>query len=184
MANLIIFSGCLAAGKSTISKMLGETFGYVTLNKDEYKEIACDIFSYSNREENKKLSKCAMDNMIHSFAQMAKVGTDVILEANFRSEEVCDIADIASNNGYNVCLIFLVGDYSLLYDRFLKRLENRHRAHMSIGLQEDYDMFIEYNESLRNQDLVYDRHEIDITNLKIDEVLSECVSILRSEGMI
>ena len=40
MANLIIFSGSLAAGKSTISKLLGETFNYIVLNKDEYKIVS------------------------------------------------------------------------------------------------------------------------------------------------
>ena len=105
MNRLIIISGDLAAGKSTLANRLGEYLSFVVLNKDPLKEIECDVFGYSSREENKLLSVAAMKNMIHFFSRLAKVGTDTILEANFRSEEVCDIADIASEYNYNVVSI-------------------------------------------------------------------------------
>lgn len=184
MANLILISGSLAAGKSTLAKSLGEHLSYVVINKDELKEIACDIFSYSNREENLKLSKVSMEYMIHFFERIAKAGQDVILEANFRTEEVCRIADIASENDYRVCLIILTGNDELLYERFLGRVPTRHKAHLSIGLQESFDRFKEYNEMLRNQDLVYEPHLLDISSLNPEDVLSYSLMILREENMI
>ena len=184
MNRLIIISGDLASGKSTLAKRLGEYLSFVVLNKDELKEIECDVFDYSTREENKLLSKAAMSNMIHMFSRLAKAGVDTILEANFRSEEVCEIADIASEYDYKVFLFELTGDQVLLYERFLERMENRHKAHMSIGLQYDFELFKEYNQNLRNQDLVYEPHVIDITDLNEDTVFDVALGQLEEENVI
>lgn len=184
MNNLILISGSLAVGKSTLAKSLGEQLSYIVINKDELKEIACDIFDYTNREENLKLSKASMKYMIHFFERCAKAGKDVILEANFRTEEVCDIADIAEENDYRVCLILLTGDDELLYERFLSRVPGRHKAHLSIGLQSSFEKYKEYNEMLANQDLVYEPHIIDITSLNPEDVLSTTLMILKEEDMI
>lgn len=184
MKNLIIISGDLASGKSTLSKKLGERLSYIVLNKDPLKEIACDVFDYSSREENKKLSKCAMDNMVYMFKKTAEAGYNIILEANFRSEDICNIAEIVEEYDYNVVLLFLKADSNVSYERFLSRLENRHKAHISIGLQYDFNMFVEYNEMLRNQDLVYEQHTIDTTYIDEDMVLEETMNILMEEEII
>ena len=72
MNKLIIISGDLAAGKSTLAKRLGDYLSFVVLNKDELKEIENDVFDYQTREDNKKLSLAAMSNMIHFFTRLAK----------------------------------------------------------------------------------------------------------------
>ena len=48
MNKLIIISGDLASGKSTLSKSLGDYLSYVVINKDELKEIECDVFDCLN----------------------------------------------------------------------------------------------------------------------------------------
>lgn len=183
MNNLILIAGDLAAGKSTLAYSLGNVLSYVVLTKDELKEIECDVFSYANREENKKLSRAAFKNMLYFFKQSSEAGVDLILDSNFRSEEVCDIADIAYEHGYNVVLLYLTADYEVLYERFLDRVATRHRAHLSIGLQDNYQKFIDYIDYLRNQDLVFERNTIDITNLDKDAVLSEVVSLLKEHDI-
>ena len=184
MNRLIIISGDLAAGKSTLANRLGEYLSFVVLNKDPLKEIECDVFGYSSREENKLLSVAAMKNMIHVFSRLAKVGTDTILEANFRSEEVCDIADIASEYNYNVVSIILRGNQTVLYQRFLERMETRHKAHISIGLQNDYNRFVEYNQYLRNQDLVFEPFIVDTTTLGEDATFEKVIKFLSQEKFI
>lgn len=184
MNKLIIISGDLAAGKSTLAKRLGDYLSFVVINKDELKEIECDVFDYQTREDNKKLSLASMKNMVHFFSRLAKVGVDTILEANFRSEEVCEIADIASEYDYSVISIVLRGDQNILYRRFLERMQNRHKAHMSIGLQNDFRKFIEYNDYLRNQDLVYDSHIIDVTNLNEDRLFETTLKTINEEKFI
>ena len=63
-------------------------------------------------------------------------------------------------------------------------MENRHKAHISIGLQNDFNKFEEYNEYLRNQDLVYEPHIIDITNMSEDRVFEQVVRLLSEEKFI
>lgn len=184
MNKLILITGNLASGKSTLAKSLGDYLGCVVINKDELKEIECDVFDYQTREENKLLSLAAMKNMIHFFSRVALTGADIILEANFRTDEICEIADIASENNYQVILFELLGDYDLLYERFLERMKNRHKAHISIGLQNDFDKFVEYNEDLLNQDLVFPPHIIDMTDLNAKQVFEEVVQILANYKMI
>ena len=70
--------------------------------EDDMKEIACDYIGFSNREENRKISAASVAEMIYCFNQLALVDNDLILEANFRKEEIDQILSIAEENGYVV----------------------------------------------------------------------------------
>ena len=181
MRNLIIITGDLAAGKSTLANSLSIELQIPCLVKDTLKEIACDAIGYETREENRELSIAAVDSMIYFFNQVAKVGGDLILEANFRCDEIARIRDIAEENEYNVLLLSLVGDINLLYQRFLDRLSNRHIAHKSLHLDYSLEAFSDYIEELRNQDTIYPNHQIDMTYLDEDEVVDAALATIRSE---
>lgn len=181
MRNLIIITGDLAAGKSTLANSLSMELGIPCLIKDSLKEIACDVIGYETREENRELSIVATDSMIYVFGQDAKVGADLILEANFRSEELSLIKEIAEENGYQVLLLLLTGDVNLLYQRFLDRMATRHIAHQSLHLDNSLDSFISYIETLRSQDLIFPAHQIDMTELDEDEVVDVALDLVHSE---
>lgn len=181
MRNLIIISGDLASGKSTLASALSKELNIPYLTKDSLKEIACDAIGYSNREENRNLSIAATDSMIYFFNQVAIVGGGLILEANFRNNEITKIKEIAEQNGYNVVLIMLFGDVNLLYQRFLDRLPERHIAHKSLHLDKSFDDFANYIAMIRNEDLLYEPHYIDMSELDEDEVLDKALEILREE---
>ena len=181
MKNLIIITGDLAAGKSTLANSLSEALQIPCLIKDTLKEIAYDAIGYETREENRELSISAMNSMIYFFNQVAKVGGDLILEANFRSEELEDIQDIAMENNYQVLLLSLIGDVNLLYQRFLDRLSTRHIAHKSLHLDYSLESFISYIEMLRNQDTIFPNHQIDMSDLDEDEVVDTALNIVHSE---
>ena len=181
MRNLILITGDLAAGKSTLANSLSVELNIPCLIKDSLKEIACDAIGYETREENRALSIAAMDSMIYFFQQSAKVGNDLILEANFRSEEIKAIKDIADERGYNVVLITLTGDTNLLYQRFLDRLANRHIAHRSLNLDYSIERFANYLQEIRNEDMIYPSHTIDMSDLDEEEVVEEALSIIHSE---
>ena len=181
MRNLIIITGDLAAGKSTLANSLSAELQIPCLIKDSLKEIACDAIGYATREENRELSIAAVNSMIYVFNQTAKVGEDIILEANFRNDEIKEIQEIAEDNDYQVLLISLVGDINLLYQRFLDRLPSRHIAHKSLHLDYSLELFVDYIEELRNQDTIFPSHTIDMTNLDEDEVVDEALNIIHSE---
>ena len=110
MQRLIIITGDLAAGKSTLASALSEVLGIPYIIKDTLKEIACDIIGYQTRQENRQLSITATQDMIYFFKQCALVGNDLILEANFRTDELTEIKRIAEEYNYNAVLLVLTGD--------------------------------------------------------------------------
>ena len=181
MANLIVISGDLAAGKSTLAASLSEELNLVHLTKDSLKEIACDAIGYTTREENRQLSVAATDSMIYFFNQCALVGQSLILEANFRQDEMMKIKEIADNYNYQVLLIVLTGDINLLYQRFLDRMVNRHIAHRSLNLDYSIERFANYINEIRNQDLIYPPYTIDMSDLDEEEVTEKALSIIHQE---
>ena len=181
MQRLIVITGDLAAGKSTLALALSEHYQIPFVTKDSLKEIACDVIGYASREENRELSIVATSDMIYFFKQCALVKQDLILEANFRTDELKELESIADEYGYQVVLLVLTGDIPLLYQRFLDRLPGRHIAHRSIHLEQSYEKFAEYINSLRNQDFVFTPNYLDMSNLDEDEVTEEAIQILEDE---
>ena len=181
MRNLIIITGDLAAGKSTLANSLSMELGIPCLIKDTLKEIACDAIGYETREENRELSIAAVNSMIYVFSQTAKVGGDLILEANFRANELEEIKEIADEYEYRVALIMMTGDIPLLYQRFLDRLPTRHRAHRSLNLDYSLERFTDYINEIRNQDLAFPSHRLDMSDLDEDEVTEKALDIIYDE---
>ena len=179
MNKLIIINGDLAAGKSTLAASLSEELRIPYVIKDTLKEIACDEIGYASREENRRLSKTATSAMIYFFKQCAVVGNDLILEANFRHQELADLELIAEQYSYQVLLIVLTGDIELLYQRFLDRLPSRHIAHRSLNLETSLERFADYIEELRDEDMVFTPHYIDMSDLDEDEVVDAALSIVK-----
>ena len=181
MQRLIVITGDLAAGKSTLAMTLSARYQIPFITKDALKEIACDIIGYSSREENRELSIVATGDMIYFFKQCALANQDLILEANFRTEELNELKSVAEQYHYRVVLLVLTGDIPLLYQRFLDRLPGRHIAHRSIHLEESYEKFANYIISLREQDLVFTPNYLDMSNLDEDEVVEEALQIIEDE---
>lgn len=145
MKKLIIIKGDLASGKTTFSKILSKKYGISVFNKDILKEILGDEIGYSNREENLKLSRAAVEIMIHNLKEFIKLEKPIILESNFHKNELDKIFSIAEKEGYKVLVLNLIGDLNILYERFLKRIvnENRHHVHLTTTLDKK-DEFISY----------------------------------------
>lgn len=133
MKKLILITGDLACGKSTFAEILSRKYGFVVLFKDKIKEVLGDTIGFSNREENLKLSKATMELMIRGFSEFADLGIDMILEANFKEEEMKRLHNIAVQKGYDVLSLVLSADIDIIYKRFMNRIENenRHPVHTS-----------------------------------------------------
>jgi len=143
MKKLLIITGDLATGKSTFAGLLTHRYGTSVFCKDKIKEILGDTIGFANREENLRLSRATMEIMTHIFSQIAPLGKDLILEANFRSGELKRLHKIAAENGYEVLTLVLRGHVDILYLRFMNRInnENRHSVHIS-----GFDGFTSFND--------------------------------------
>lgn len=180
MNNLIIITGDLASGKSTLAATLSGELNILHVTKDSLKEIACDAIGYNTREENRRLSIAAMNSMIYLFRHAAFMNLDMILEANFRSDELARIKEICEEFSYNVCVISLTGDVNLLYQRFLDRLTTRHEAHRSLNLDYSKERFEAYLWEIRNQEPVFPVDTIDMTDLDEEEVVNKALDIIEN----
>ena len=181
MKKVVLITGDLAAGKSTLADNLSKTLNFTCIKKDCVKEIICDSVGFSTREENKRISVAAVNSMIHFLEQTLKVGGEIILEANFRLQEINRIQDIVKQYNGSLFIIYLTGEPKVLYERFLARVPNRHRAHLSMVLDKDYDKFVDYINELRNQLERIDCLKIDSTSLLVEDVLNKATSYINSK---
>jgi len=185
MNKLIILTGDLASGKSTLADSLSLYLHIPAIKKDTLKEKICDAVGFETREENRKISIATVDTMIEIFECGAKVGADYIFDANFRANELYQFKRICSIYNYQAVVISLFGDKELLYSRFKDRLPLRHKAHTSLRLDEDFQKYSDYIDSIRQEDLAFSNiNYIDVTNLNEKEVFKKALEILEKERLI
>ena len=178
MNRLILITGDLASGKSTLADSLSLSLNIPCFKKDTIKEKYCDDLGYENREQNRELSVKAVSYMIEAFIQFAKAGEDIILEANFRHDEMVRIKDIAVQYNYDVYCFVLRGDISVLYQRFMERNKNRHPAHKSLGLDRGIEYFEKYINELREEETPFLSHVINATNKNEKEILQYALEVV------
>lgn len=134
MKKIILLTGDLAAGKSTFSRLLADRYKIPCYNKDDIKEILGDNFGFKNREENLKLSMCTFDIFKYIIEKNMIVCSDLIIESNFRQNELDYIKTKSEINGYKIITIIIRADTKILHTRFMNRInnENRHPVHKAV----------------------------------------------------
>lgn len=144
-----------------------------------------DTIGFSNREENKKLSRAAMELMFFIFSEFEKLSKDLILESNFHSAELETLHKMAYKNNYEVLTLVFRGDVEILHKRYLNRMhnENRHPVHLSTTL-DVFDDFKRCTEYLRSEKIPGNTVYIDANDFsyqtdidvltKIDGFMSDC----------
>ena len=108
--------------------------------------------------------------MFEALNNFAMNNQDIILEANFREEELNELKEICDKYGCDVSLFVLRGEIDVLHQRFLERLPNRHKAHTSIHLEDSVEKFKEYLLSQRMDVYPFIPHIIDTTHKSNEEV--------------
>lgn len=154
MKKLLLVMGDLATGKSTFSEILSQRYDANVFNKDSMKEVLGDNIGFTNREENLKLSAVTVELMIFFFSEFTKLNKDLILEANFHKVDVERLYKMAADHNYEVLVLLLRGDLTILHKRYLNRMynENRHPVHLSTTL-DIFDHFKDYIEAARKEEI-------------------------------
>lgn len=178
MNRLIIITGGLANGKSTLATSLADYFHADLYIKDLIKEALVDQEGFSNREENLALSYKAVNYMIEQTKNSLSSHHDVICEANFRHEQILQLIDIAKRNNAKIDVLLITCDIEISYQRFLKRVPFRHKAHLSMGLDQDFTAFKAYNAMILGQIDGIPNIEIDSTNLDPEALKERVVNLL------
>lgn len=148
MPKLILIGGELATGKTTLARSLSEILSIPCFIKDTMKEALGDAIPCKDREENKRLSVGVFNIFLNISNQFIKTNDDLILESNFKQNEIDELQKIFSKTNYEVISIVLSGDDEILYERYLNRFrfENRNPVHANFSSKEE---FIEYNSMLK-----------------------------------
>lgn len=164
MKYAIIITGDLAAGKSTLASRLSGITEVSYFCKDNLKEVLADEVGFSNREENKRLSYAAFGVMYLIAQQFIQTSNNIILESNFRQNELDLLKEIFEKNNYKVFTIVLEGDLKILYERYVYRneYENRHFAHYTFGTYGEYEQYVMES---RNRNFPGETYRIDTTDL-------------------
>lgn len=164
MKRLILVYGDLATGKSTFADILSKKLLCPAIKKDSIKEILGDTIGFEGRFENLRLSTATFEIMYYSFERVSLVGSDLILEANFREWELQRLSDLAEERGYTLISLHLTAPTELLYDRYLKRIESgRHPVHLTNGF-DDYEGFVKYVTAQRTEKTFGTQIEIDASD--------------------
>ena len=152
MKKLLLVMGDLAAGKSTFAGILSRRYDVNVFYKDSIKEVLGDTIGFTNREENKKLSRATMEVMCHLFSEFGKLQKDLILESNFHTIELEKLHRMAEEYQYEVLTLVLRGNVAVLHQRYLNRIyhQNRHPVHLSTTL-DIFDDFKAYTEDVRKE---------------------------------
>lgn len=154
MKKLLLISGDLATGKSRFAGILSQRYGITVMYKDKIKEILGDTVGFKDREENLKLSYATMELMTYGFSELAMLGGDLILEANFKGYELSKLHEIAKNAGYRVLTLVLRADMEIIYQRFVNRIEKEGRHPVHISGFDGYDSFKSYVEKSRKENIL------------------------------
>ena len=121
MKRLLLITGDLATGKTTFSNLLSARYGAAVFQKDRIKETLGDEIGFRDRAENKRLSVATVVLMRQIFSALTVCGVPVILEANFRANELEAIHAAAAGGGYQVLTLVLRGDLDVLYMTRIQR---------------------------------------------------------------
>lgn len=184
MKRLLLITGDLATGKSTFGEILSKRYNCPALFKDKVKELLADSIGFSNREENRRLSLAAVELMTHCFTAVAVSGADLILEANFKENELRKLSELAEEHGYKTLTLIMRADMDIIYKRFVNRIknENRHPAHIS-GF-DGYESLKHYIDIGRKQATFGDTIEVDANDFSYqnDAKLLTNIDIFMGKG--
>lgn len=153
MNKVLVITGDLATGKSTYANILSRKLNILLLTKDKIKELLGDNIGFSNREENLKLSRASLALMFYVLKETIKVDLPIILEANFKKDDITTLYNLTASNS-KVLVLNFTGKDEILYQRFMNRINNegRHIVHQSAGLT-NVNKFKEYLAKGREVDL-------------------------------
>ena len=83
---LIVISGPLCAGKTTLAKRLGERFALPVLGKDMLKELLFDTLGWQDREWSRALGRASIELLFQFVETQLTARRSCIVESNFHAD--------------------------------------------------------------------------------------------------
>lgn len=195
MANLIIFTGPPASGKSSVSTECSRILGIPIHSKDGYKVQLFEEIGFTNHSEKKRLSLKAERMLMETIRQYMERGLNLIVDNNFK--DFYEVRKIKSElqEKCNVICFNLSATYETLAYRYNERIRTKNRE-VSLYALNQYPVIegiIEFHKLLdakqveniqRNVteetygDVVFDVCTEDI-DVQFNEIVDMCVRNIR-----
>lgn len=130
---VILVTGIPASGKSMLAERLSRELSLPWFSKDRIKEELYDTIGFASRAEKVKLGIASMEVLYYLAEQMMKCGKSFILENNFEADSMPGLMRLLERYGYRTLTLRLTGDYTRIYERFVKRENSplRHPGHVT-----------------------------------------------------
>jgi len=129
---IIIITGRVAAGKSTLAKWLAQEMKLPLLSKDRIREVLFDRLGWKDRGWAQELGKASVDMMFYFANTELKAGHSIIMDNMFNPVlSVPRFDDLKNRYNADSIQIICKANNDLLFERFKARAESgeRHPGH-------------------------------------------------------
>jgi predicted kinase len=129
---LIVVTGAVASGKTTLSQRLAGDLRLPLLNRDAFKELMYDTLGWSDRAWSQKVGQASYELLYYSLAALLGTRHRCIVESNFQTlrhspklQQLCD------RYGYTPFQICCTTSREVMFQRFQDRVHSgeRHPGH-------------------------------------------------------
>lgn len=129
---LIVVTGLPCAGKSTLAARLRAASGWPLLAKDDFKETLFATLGWRDREWSRRLSIASYALLLRCAQELLAVRQSVIVEGNFRAEELGERFDLLAEGAMSVVQILCSAAPAQLVARWDERMHRatRHPGHL------------------------------------------------------
>jgi predicted kinase len=129
---LIIITGPVASGKTTLSQRLAADLRLPLLNRDAFKELMYDTLGWSDRAWSQKVGKASYSILYYTLAALLGTHHSCIVESNFQAlHDSPKLQQLCQRYGYVPFQICCITSPELMFQRFQNRVHSgqRHPGH-------------------------------------------------------
>jgi len=144
-ATLILVTGQIASGKTSLAKALADKLNIALVSKDGLKEILFDTVGVGDREWSKKLGRATFSLLDHIVEAQLKAGNSIILESPLNPDfENKKFQDWQKKYGFKAVQIICQADERTLFERFKARAldSERHAGHQDAENLEEFEKIL------------------------------------------
>lgn len=130
---LIIVTGMVATGKTTLAKKLGTELSMPVFCRDELKELGFDVLGSKDREWSQQLGGLSYELLYLITERLLSAGLSVIIESPFPPERLAKkIQDFQGKYEFDCVQVRIFAEPDVLFDRFKTRINSgeRHAGHV------------------------------------------------------
>lgn len=133
---LIIVTGPVASGKTTLSQRLAGDLHLAMLNRDRFKEIIFDTIGWSDRSWSQKVGAASYALLYYALEALMQTHQSLLVESNFQAHyDSPTLAALCRQYGYRPLQLCCTAEPGALRERYIQRVQSgdRHPGHADLA---------------------------------------------------